>query len=72
MEMLLGVRAARVRGLFEAARQHAPSIIFVDEIDSIGRTGILGQHRDAGRSGRPRTHRHETLSGDAVAAIVRE
>jgi cell division protease FtsH len=37
MEMFVGVGAARVRGLFEAARQHAPSIIFVDEIDSIGR-----------------------------------
>ena len=38
MEMFVGVGAARVRGLFDAARQHAPSIIFVDEIDSIGRT----------------------------------
>ena len=37
MEMFVGVGAARVRGLFETARQHAPSIIFVDEIDSIGR-----------------------------------
>jgi cell division protease FtsH len=42
MEMFVGVGAARVRGLFEAARQHAPSIIFVDEIDSIGRKRSSG------------------------------
>ncbi len=47
MEMFVGVGAARVRGLFEAARQHAPSISFVDEIDSIGRkraTATVGGH----------------------------
>ena len=37
MEMFVGVGAARVRGLFDTARKNAPSIIFVDEIDSIGR-----------------------------------
>jgi len=37
MEMFVGVGAARVRGLFTTARQNAPSIVFVDEIDSIGR-----------------------------------
>jgi cell division protease FtsH len=47
MEMFVGVGAARVRGLFEAARQQGRAIIFVDEIDSIGRkrgTGTLGGH----------------------------
>lgn len=37
MEMFVGLGAARVRGLFEEAKKYSPSIIFIDEIDSIGR-----------------------------------
>ena len=47
MEMFVGVGASRVRSMFEDAKKSAPAIIFIDELDSIGRsrgTGLGGGH----------------------------
>ncbi len=47
IEMFVGVGASRVRDMFQSAKKEAPAIIFIDEIDSIGRargTGVGGGH----------------------------
>jgi len=47
VEMFVGVGASRVRDLFEQAKKHAPCIVFIDEIDAVGRkrgAGVTGGH----------------------------
>ena len=44
VEMFVGVGAARVRDLFEQARQKAPAIIFIDELDALGRARGMGPY----------------------------
>src|SRR3970282_520170 len=47
VEMFVGVGASRVRDMFEQAKKHAPCIIFIDEIDAVGRqrrAGLRGGH----------------------------
>lgn len=55
VEMFVGVGASRVRDLFEQGRKHAPCIIFIDEIDAVGR------HRGAGLGG-GHDEREQTLN----------
>src|SRR6201981_1914680 len=55
VEMFVGVGASRVRDLFEPAKKHAPCIIFIDEIDAVGR------HRGAGLGG-GNDEREQTLN----------
>ena len=55
VEMFVGVGASRVRDMFEQAKKHAPCIIFIDEIDAVGR------HRGAGLGG-GHDEREQTLS----------
>ena len=55
VEMFVGVGAARVRDMFEQAKKHSPCIIFIDEIDAVGR------HRGAGLGG-GHDEREQTLN----------
>jgi cell division protease FtsH len=56
VEMFVGVGAARVRDLFETAKKHAPCIVFIDELDALGRS------RGAGIPGGGNEEREQTLN----------
>lgn len=56
VEMFVGVGAARVRDLFENAKEESPCIIFIDEIDAVGR------HRSSGFGGGGNDEREQTLN----------
>ena len=55
VEMFVGVGASRVRDMFEQAKKNAPCIVFIDEIDAVGR------HRGAGLGG-GNDEREQTLN----------
>src|SRR5690606_13755567 len=75
VEMIGGVGAARVRDLFRQARAHAPAIIFIDELDAIGRArgglirgGSWAEHEET----RNQIHTgRERFSGDGLDAVGR-
>lgn len=54
--MFVGVGASRVRDLFKTAREKAPSIVFIDEIDAVGKK------RNAGKGGGGNEERDNTLN----------
>src|SRR4026209_227439 len=76
VEMFVGVGAARVRDMFEQAKKHAPCIVFIDEIDAVGRQ--RGAGLGGGNDEREQTHNQllvemdgfETGSGVIVIAAT--
>src|ERR1700721_1784485 len=70
VEMFVGVGASRVRDMFEQAKKHAPCIIFIDEIDAVGRhrgAGLGGGHDERGHH-RDRGHQSTRCARSGAAA----
>ena len=64
VEMFVGVGASRVRDMFDQAKKHAPCIIFIDEIDAVGRhrgAGLGGGHDEREQTLNPVSYTHLTL-----------
>ncbi len=71
--MIGGLGAARVRSLFSEARQRAPSIVYIDEIDAIGkqRTGVAGASGGSGSAGEAEQTLNQLLvEMDGIASKV--
>merc|ERR1719324_609940 len=62
VEMFVGVGASRVRDLFGQAKKNAPAIVFIDEIDAIGRQRAGGGGGGAGGGGGGNDEREQTLN----------
>src|SRR5438067_1974822 len=73
VEMFVGVGASRVRDLFEQGKAHAPCIIFIDEIDAVGRhrgAGLGGGHDERKSMVLPEEERRLTAYHEAGHALV--
>ena len=64
VEMFVGVGASRVRDMFEQAKKQSPCIVFIDEIDAVGRhrgAGLGGGHDEREQTLNPVSYTHLTL-----------
>jgi cell division protease FtsH len=69
VEMFVGVGAARVRDLFKRAREHAPAVVFIDEIDAVGRQ--RGASMGSGNDEREQTLNQILVEMDGFASDTR-
>ena len=73
VELYVGVGASRVRDLFDQAKKEAPAIVFIDEIDAVGRqrgAGLGGGHDDDSLVGGKAVHLHQELVQGLLPLVV--